>query len=448
MVLGAGRGSGKTLAGSQWLRAVDKAQEMRLGADGGPLRFSLVGRTAADVRDVMLNGQSGLMNVYPPSERDQVVWTSTRREVVLPGGSVGLCFSAEEPDQLRGPQSHLTWCDELAAYKGVRGVDGLTAWDNVRIGTRLGLHPQILVTTTPKRTPEVRALWAEASNPASGVVLRRMSTDENVYLSQDYLSVLYGLYQGTAIGRQELAGELLDDVEGALLSLATIDAGRVNQAQVPDDLVIVVGVDPSVAADPRDECGIVVVGATREHDPLQRHAFVLEDRSLRGSPGTWARAVVRAAEAHTGLYPVTVVVETNQGGDMVRRTIAEAARELDVPCPRTVSVSATRSKISRAEPVAAAFERGRVHMVGNLPELEDQFTTWSPIAGYSPDRLDAAVHALSAVILSSTVRGGMGTVTVDARASRMSLDWTPVVPSRSPRFRPLPSLFRGRQGRR
>lgn len=429
-VLGAGRGSGKTLSGSNWIKDLDRLPEAdRVARTGGaPLRFSLVARTAADVRDVMINGESGLMNIYPPSQRDLVEWTPSRRELILPNGAIGLTFSAEEPDQLRGPQSHATWGDELAAWKEKPGVDGLTAWDNVRIGTRLGPCPQIVATTTPKRTPAIRKLWAESADPTKHVVLRRMKTRDNVFLSETYLGILEGLWGGTTLGQQELDGLLLDDVEGALLAISVLDRWRVST--LPSTAIQgVVAVDPSAADKPRDECGIIVLRATTEPNPLMRHGYVVEDASLRGSPGAWGKQVVRTAHAHrlpNGLLP-TVVVEGNQGQAMVRSVLKEAATELDLAVPHVSLVSASASKRARAEPVVAAYERGRLHHVENHADLEDQLTTWTADAGYSPDRADALVHGASALLLPQTLTGGLsgGTTLHAAQVRNASIPTKP-----------------------
>ena len=420
MLIGAGRGAGKTLSGAQTVREMDEdpgITRLRLGDEPGPLRFNLVGRTVADVRDVMIGGPSGILSVYPPSKRELVHWTPTRREIVLPNGAVGLTFSAEEPDQLRGPQSHMTWCDELAAWKWKPGVDGLSAWDNCRIGTRLGPYPFILATTTPKRTPAIRALWAEATDPGSKVRLRRMSTTENQYLADVYLDVLLGLYQGTSIGAQELDGVLMADVAGALFSESVLEANRV--FAVPGGMRsprVTVGVDPSVSERPQDECGIVVSVADAALPSLHRHGYVVDDRSVRGSPGVWGRAVIQAAHDH-GAH--AVVVEVNQGGGLVRRVLAEEARGLGLAMPKVVEVNARQNKQLRAEPLISASERGRVHLVERMPELEDQLTGWVPgESGYSPDRMDAFVYSLLPVLFD--IKGGSPmartTVTSSARA--------------------------------
>jgi phage terminase large subunit-like protein len=421
LLLGAGRGAGKTLSGSQTIREADLDPEvtrLRIGEGGGPLRFHLVGRTVADVRDVMIGGDSGILSVYPPSQRELIKWTPSRRELILPNGAIGLTFSAEEPDQLRGPQSHLTWADELAAWKWKPGVDGLSAWDNCRIGTRLGPAPFILATTTPKRTPAIRALWAEANDPASRVALRRMSTMENQYLAAAYLDVLLGLYQGTSIGAQELDGVLMADVAGALFSEAVLEAGRVGRAPIDEmrSPRVLVGVDPSVSDKPQDECGIVVSMADAALPALKRHGYVIADRSVRGSPGVWGREVVRAA-ADYGAH--AVIVEINQGGALVKRVLREEAAGMGLAIPKIIEVQARQNKAIRAEPLQSASERGRVRLVNRLPELEDQLTGWVPgESGYSPDRLDAFVYSLLPMLFSD-IKGGSpmarATVTGTAR---------------------------------
>lgn len=207
----AGRGFGKTRMGSEWIRAVDHDWN-KLDRDSSHMRFALLGRTAADVRDVMIEGPSGIMNIYPPSLRDRVVWTPSRRRLELPNGAVGVVFSAEEPDQLRGPAFHIGWSDESASYKQVRSMaeGNLTAWENLRIAVRLGTHPQILATTTPKRVPMLKQLLTEQKDNPKRIILRRGKTTDNVKLSSGYLDTLLGLYGNTQLGKQELEGEMLE----------------------------------------------------------------------------------------------------------------------------------------------------------------------------------------------------------------------------------------------
>jgi len=258
------------------------------------------------------------------------------------------------------------------------------------------------------------------------VVLRRMATTENAHLSEAYLQVLLGLYGGTSIGAQELDGVLMDDVAGALLSSGVLDAYRVNR--VPRDRIrrpyVVIGVDPSVAERPQDECGIVVSMADTALPPLQRHGYVLADESVKGSPSVWGKRVIRAAARYKAN---AVVVETNQGGSLVKRVLVEEARTLDLPVPRVVEVHARQNKAIRAEGIIAAAERGRWHVVNRLPELEDQWTGWVPgQSGYSPDRLDASVYSLLPLLFTD-VKGAsaMGRTTIDSRAARRTYQMTP-----------------------
>lgn len=423
MLLLGGRGSGKSRGGAEWVRELD-ARWGALGRTllpGERLRVALLGRTAADVRDTMLQGPSGLLNIYPPSMADRVVHTPTNRRVDLPGGGVVTTFSAEEPDQLRGPAFHVGWADELGTFRAKPGVDGLTAWDNLRISVRMGTRPQVLATTTPKRTPILRALLAEARESAS-VQVRNMRTVDNPFLPDTYLAVLLGLYEGTSLGRQELDGLLLDDVEGALLPQSTIDAHRVDwlpEYLTPGRRLAVVGVDPSVAERPQDECGIVVAVSTGGYPVLSREAYVVDDRSGRMGPSAWGQTVVEAARD----WDATVIVEVNQGGSLVKRVIAEAAARLGIPAPKVREVHAKQGKALRAEPVQAAYQRGRVHHVNTLADLEAQWTAWLPgESGYSPDRLDAAVYAIAALLLPDYVKGGFGPVST-ASPARRQVQW-------------------------
>lgn len=390
----------KTLMGAQWIRALDAAWA-HLGRDASHMRVALVGRTAADVRDVMLEGPSGLLNVFPPSERDRLIWTPSRRRLELPNGGVCLTYSAEEPSQLRGPQFHIGWCDELAAFKQIRSIDqDATTWENLRIAVRLGKHPQVLATTTPKRVPVLRQLITESVERPHKFIIRRGKTTDNKYLSEGYLEVLESLYGGTALGRQELDGEMLDDVAGAMTSEAIVNRNRVSA--LPDGIpwIKIVSIDPSVAERPQDECGIVVIYISKTWPVLRRHAFVVEDLSLRAAPAVWSEIAIRAAHKHNA----TIVAETNQGANLVFQMLRQSADALKLPMPPMKEVWATKAKAVRAEPVGGAYARGRVHHVGELfPELESQITSFvAGESGYSPDRQDAC---LAAGTMIATERG-------------------------------------------
>lgn len=414
-VIMAGRGFGKTRTGSEWIREMDR-EWPTMGRDHGHMRFCLLGRTSGDVRDVMLEGPSGLLNIYPPSLRDRCVWTPSRRRVQLPNGSVGLCFSSEEPDQLRGPAFHTSWCDELAAFKQVRAVDGeATAWQNLRIATRLGTLPQILATTTPKRVPVVKEILAEFEKDPAKVLLRRGSTFANKKLSQAYLDVLVGLYGGTSLGRQELEGEVLDDVVGAMTTEAIVQQFRITKTPETIPWIRIIGVDPSVAEKPHDECGIVVVYISKTYPILRRHAVVVDDLSLQASPATWADVVLKAAWEHQA----TVVVETNQGGNVVTTMLQQAASAKGQPVPQIRESWSSKAKAVRAEPVGGAYAKGRVHHLNVLPQLEDQITSWvAGESGYSPDRQDALVNACAAGLFpSALIHGAPGTSVIRSAAS-------------------------------
>jgi len=406
----AGRGSGKTRGTTEWVRDEDKhwadmPERHGLGADG-LLRGALLSRTAADVRDTLINGPSGLLHIYPPSQQDLIEWIPSRRLLILPNGSEWLTFSAEEPDQLRGPAFNLGVADELAAYKGKPGADGLTAWDNLRIATRIGRTPQIVAATTPKRVPLMRKLVQDASDPAKRIMVRKMRTMDNPYLSLSYLDVLDSLYGGTTLGAQELDGEMLDEVAGAMVKSAFIDKNRVTAP--PDEWTSngwyrVLAVDPSVAEKPTDECGIMLITAPKAVIAHKRHAWVLEDYTIYGSPAVWGERAVKMA----ALNNATIVVESNQGGAMAKLVMEQIAAQLNLPKPMIRMVWASTNKKARAEPVGVAYEKGRVHHVNILPEYETQITEWTKDSGYSPDRMDAGVWGLSSVLLPQVMKNGL-----------------------------------------
>lgn len=368
-----------TRTGAEWIR--DKAKVPNT-------RIALVARTAADVRDVMVQGQSGILSVCPPSEQPDYI--PSARRLVWPNGSVAITYSAEEPNQLRGPQFNCAWADELSSWKFKPDDSGLTAWDNLQIATRLGTNPQLLITTTPKRVKAVRAILDLAKTDPSRVRLVRGSTMDNASnLSKAYLETITAMYAGTSIELQELYGEMLDAVEGALWNESQIP--HISSAFNLDDLngyLRIVGVDPSVAASPGDECGIVVVACTQEYQHYKRTGVVLDDKSLKADPDTWVQQVVATAKE----WEAIVVAEQNQGFDLVRMAIKQAD-----PTVPLVMVHASKGKAARAEPIVMAYQQGRVSHVGEFAELEDEMTGWVPgESGYSPNRLDALVWALSA----------------------------------------------------
>jgi phage terminase large subunit-like protein len=302
-------------------------------------------------------------------------WNRSIGELDVLNGSKIRLFSSEEPDRLRGPQHHDVWCDELAAWKQ-RDQD---AWDMMQFGLRLGPNPRCFVTTTPRPKRLVKALLAD---PTSQVVTG--TTMENAAnLSERQVARLLAKYDGTRLGRQELFGELLDDTPGALWSMRLLDEYRVPTP--PDTLVrTVIAVDPAITSgDDADETGIIAAGRDRVG-----HGYVLGDRSGRFTPDGWARAVW---DAYDEFHADVVVVEVNQGGEMVTSTLRSVR-----PGGPIRTVHAAKGKRVRAEPISAMYEQGRVHHVGaDLGALEDQLTTWTQDDKVSPDRLDALVWAMT-----------------------------------------------------
>ncbi len=402
----AGRGSGKTRTAAEWVREEAKY------TNTGQRRFALVARTAADVRDVIVEGESGIMNVSPPSEKP--LYEPSKRRLTWPNGNTATCFTADEPDSLRGPQFTHAWGDEVAAWRQTPDGAGLTAFENLRIGTRLGQHPKIMITTTPKRVPLLYSLLKEAEKDPGKVVISKGSTmDNSGNLSSVYLDGILGVYQGTRLAAQELYGEMLSDVEGALWTIELIEQTR-EFANPPHAPLRVIGVDPSVAENPRDECGIVVVASTAERDLYKRQSWVLEDASILGSPDVWANKVVAMARK----WGCPVVAEVNQGGALVRNAI----NTID-PTVKVLEVHSKYGKALRAEPITLAYEQNRVHHVGYLGDLESQMTAWIPGEGKSPDRVDALVHALTALLIKPPQGFVGGKLTAKSPAQRKMPSW-------------------------
>ena len=395
----AGRGFGKTRLASEWVR------EQAKYTNTGQRRFALVARTAGDVRDVIVEGESGILNVTPPSERP--LYEPSKRRLTWPNGNVASLFTADEPDSLRGPQFTHAWGDEIAAWRQTPDAAGMTAFDNLRVGTRLGAQPKILVTTTPKRTPLLYKLIEESKT--GRVAITRGSTMDNAgNLSGAYLDTMLGVYEGTSLARQELFGEMLEAMEGAMWTEELIERSREMSMPLSAPLRCI-AVDPSVAENPRDECGIVVVASTAEHDLYKRQAWVLEDASVLGSPDVWANKVVQMARK----WGCPVIAEVNQGGALVRNAI----NTID-PTIKVLEVHSKQGKQLRAEPITMAYEQERVHHVGNLTDLETQMITWIPGEGKSPDRVDALVHGLTALLIKPPVGFSGGKIRAKSFAAR------------------------------
>ena len=361
----AGRGFGKTRTGAEWVRTQVEQH--------GRQRVAIVGATAADARDVMVEGESGILAVAPPGNRPE--YEPSKRRLRWPNGAMATTYSADEPDRLRGPQHDAAWCDELAAWRYPE------AWDMLQLGLRLGTDPRAVVTTTPKPTRILRDLIA-----APGTVVTTGSTFDNAgNLPEAFLAQVRRQYEGTRLGRQELYAELLEDTPGALWTRAMIDDHRVRHA--PTFRRVVVAVDPAVTSgEDADMTGIVACGLGEDG-----HAYVIGDYTLRASPDAWAR---EAARRYRDLGADRLVAEANNGGDLVETVM----RTVDANIAYR-SVRASRGKLARAEPVAALYEQGRVHHVGVYPDLEDQMATYTADAAKSPDRLDALVWALTDLML-------------------------------------------------
>jgi phage terminase large subunit-like protein len=342
--------------------------------------MALVARTAADTRDVMVEGESGILSISPPWFRPK--YEPSKRRLTWPNGALATLYSADEPDLLRGPQHDGFWADEVAAW---RFVD---AWDQLMFGLRLGHDPRGVVTTTPRPTKLIRELAASKTTR----VTRGSTRDNQANLAASFLVKIVEKYQGTRLGRQELEGEILDDNPGALWRRSNIDENRWKTA-LPDLRRVVVGVDPAVTNNAKsDETGIIVAGRDSQNPP---HFYILDDESQSSTPDTWARASVMAYLRHDA---DRIIGEVNNGGDLVE-TVIRHVRINDRPEGQNASyksVHASRGKAIRAEPISALYEQNRVHHVGSFPILEDQLCDWDPTESKdSPDRLDALVWALT-----------------------------------------------------
>lgn len=371
-LLRSGRGAGKTRTGAEWV--IHRAK------NGPYYPIALVGQTKADVRDTMIEvGESSILKSSPPWFKPK--YEPSKRRVTWPNGVIATAFSGDEPDQLRGPQHGSAWVDELAKFKYPDET-----WDNLEFGLRLGPNPQVVVTTTPRPIPIIKQLVADPD-----VVDQVTSTYANIHnLAPSYIQRVVKKYEGTRLGRQELHGLILDDTPGALWTRALIEANRVRR--YPDLIRIVVGVDPPAST--TGTAGIVVAGIGRCDckGVEELHGFVLEDLSMSGSPHAWAKQAV------TGYHKYRadrLAAEANNGGDMVISTIETVDSGVS-----TEKLWASRGKYTRAEPVAALYEQGKVHHVGMFAELEDEYCTWVP-GEDSPNHLDAAVWALTELMVGA-----------------------------------------------
>ncbi|WP_231592358.1 DNA-packaging protein [Pelagovum pacificum] len=392
VILG-GRGAGKTRAGAEWVRA--QVEGARRDDPGRCRRIALVGETIDQAREVMVMGDSGILACCPPDRRPQ--WIAGRRLLQWPNGAEAMLFSAHDPEALRGPQFDGAWVDELAKWRKDRD-----AWDMLQFALRLGDDPRCCVTTTPRPTPVMRQLLERESTR----VTHAPTSANAANLAASFLREVEERFGGSALGRQELDGVMLTEVEGALWPLELLDAVRFD-APVPELDRIVVAVDPSVSSGrAADECGIVVAGAILKGPPSDWQAWVLADATVRPSGGgDWAAAAVAAYHRHGA---DRIVAEVNNGGDLVTRVM----RVVDPMVP-VRAVRASKSKHVRAEPVAALYEQGRVRHVRGLAALEEQMglmTATGFTGGGSPDRVDALVWALTELMLGPRGRPSVRTL--------------------------------------
>ncbi len=355
----AGRGFGKTRSAAEFIRSEVKRGIAR--------NVALVAKTPADARDVMIEGESGILAISPILERPE--YEPSKRRLTWPNGAKALIYSSQEPDQLRGPQFDCAWGDEIRTWYYPQET-----WDNLLFGLRIGQHPRLVATTTPIPIALIKVLLKSPD-----VAVTTGTTYENrANLAPSFYAQIITRYEGTRLGRQEIHAELLEDVPGALWHRANIVI-----KPAPDMKRIVVAIDPAVtSSESADETGIVVAGAG-----VDGFYYVLTDRSARLSPDGWAN---RAIQAYRDFKADRIIGEVNNGGEMVELTLRTVDRNIPYK-----AVHASRGKQARAEPIAALYEQGKVFHVQTFPELEDQLTAWTPETGKSPDRLDALVWALT-----------------------------------------------------
>jgi phage terminase large subunit-like protein len=389
----AGRGFGKTRTGAEWVRA-NMCGDTPL--TGGRWRHvALIAETAADARDVMVGdgkmssdttAGSGILQVHPKDFRPQ--YEPSKRRLTWPNGAIATLYNAVEPDQLRGPQHEAAWCDELAKWQYAQDT-----WDQLQFGLRLGDNPQTCITTTPRPILLLKNIIKEP-----GTVITRGSTLNNAAnLAAKFLDRIVRKYQGTRLGRQELDAEILEDLEGALWRRSVIDEYRRKLHQIPELQRIVVAIDPATSSeDESNETGIIVAGLGADGD-----GYVLDDVSGIYAPLDWAREAIslyRARQADR------VVAEVNNGGDMIENTLRMVDRNVSYG-----RVWASKGKFIRAEPVSSLYEQGRVHHVGTFTKLEDQMCSFTAdfdrkAMGYSPDRMDALVWAMTELMVEPDER--------------------------------------------
>jgi phage terminase large subunit-like protein len=390
-----GRCAGKTRAGAEWVR--DRVEN-------GCRRIAIVGANANDARYVMVEGESGLLSVASPWLRAK--YEPSKRLITWPNGAIATLYSAEDPDMLRGPQHDTAWCDELAKWTYLEA-----AFDNLQLGLRLGQRPQQMVTTTPRALPVLKSLMQRSDS----VITRSTSYDNRDNLAPAFFAHVISRYEGTRFGRQEIDAEILDEIQGALWTRAMIDDALVaHSVPVPKMVRVVVGVDPSGTRgqDGRDSVGIVVAGKA-----IDGRCYVMDDWTCSLSPAGWGRRVAEAVALHKA---DCVVAEENFGGAMVESVLLAAQVGT-----RIKMVHASHGKIARAELISALYEQRRVGHAGAFTQLEDQFCALTP-DGYlgkgSPDRADAAIWALTELMLSGGSEDGWLNLAAEVVAAKNGLN--------------------------
>lgn len=372
-----------TLAASHWVRK--KAEE------NPGCRIAIGGRTIGDVRRIMVSGESGILAIHPPESRPE--YKQNTGTLYWPNGTTAELHSSEAPDAARGPQYHYCVGDEFAAWKTTEDSSGATLYTNLQMATRLGRNPQILLATTPKRTLVMRDIFDRAKNSEERIRIIKGKTTDNTSLSSSYLASMQRQYGNSDLARQELEGEMIEDMDGIVFSQEMLHQAR-NGLKLPTYGLKIIAVDPSVSANPNtsDECGIVAMASSIERDTTRRRAILLQDYSLRASPDVWAQVVVDAAKEQGTKF---IVVEKNQGGDLLRMVI-----QTKDPSLKVFTVTATKGKLKRAEPIVVAMQQGRILFDDTFPELEDQLLFYDPEnSNYSPDRLDAFVWGATALLV-------------------------------------------------
>ncbi len=369
-----GRGTGKTLAGGNFVHEL--VQSGKYG------RIALVAPTASDCRDTMIEGVSGILTTAPNWNRPE--YEPSKRKLTWPNGASATAFSSEEPERLRGPGHDAAWADELGAWNQPQDT-----WDQLQFTLRHGSDPRICVTTTPRPVKLLRDLLKRDGRDV--VVTRGNTYDNFANLAPSFIEAIKARYEGTRLGRQEIFAEMLSDTPGALWQLDWLDRDRVERAP-PELKRVVVAVDPAVSNNEgSDETGIIVAGIDRDG-----HGYIIEDISGRYAPFEWAQKAVQAYQRHRA---DRIIAEINNGGLMVEETLRMVSRGVSYK-----GVHASRGKVTRAEPVSALYEQRKIHHVGTFSALEDQMCSFTSDfdrsrAGYSPDRLDALVWALSELLV-------------------------------------------------